>query len=586
MKRSFSPFFVAALLAALSAPNVRAQNETPTENPLAPAPNATSEGAPTPAAAPVEGGVATDGTQGSVGGSAPSTLPLIEVPEVASAGLADVRAQQDAQAPLLTLESAVLAALQDNPTPKQARASRDAALARIGIVASQGKPQVNARANIDFSRAQGQRISVPDGTGGTQTVSRSTNSDSQTLSLNVALPVYSGGRVRNSRRAAEATARAAVANAQQTEQEVAAQTIIAYLGALQGQELLEVAESNLATSRERRRVAGVRFEAGAAPRLEVLRADSDLASAQQNRIQTANSLAQSKAALNILLARNPETPLRIERVTTLELPEIARFPLAQQATAIARGETAPTSPELRAAADANLPRQQATREQVRAAELNIEAQKAQRKPQIDLSLSALLRNPVEAAGRLLLSAGASLAQNLLSGGRISSQVREANAQLEQTRFAQQGQNLQLANAIEGSLLTLDSSTKRLASADVAVLAAQEALRAAQLGYTVGTLTVLDVIDAQNALTNAQTAAVNARYSVAQAQVQLAAATAITQGGSATGSAGLGSSAGTGQNSTFSASGANQNLGAGVQNWLSSGLNSGGNRGGSTISIGN
>jgi outer membrane protein len=516
----------------------------------APATNA-NQGGQTPAAAPIQDGIATMGTQGPAGGSSQSALPLIQVPEVASAGLADVRNQLSENAPVLSLEKAVLEALENNPSPKQARAARDAALARIGIVASQGKPQANLGAGVDTQRAFGRR----NGSG-------SGSSTSETLSLNVALPVYSGGRVKNSRRSAEATARAAVATAQQTEQELAAQTIIAYLGALQSQELLQVSDSNLATSRERRRVAGVRFEAGAAARLEVLRADSDLATAQQNRIQAANSLAQSKAALNILLARNPEEPLQIERVTTLELPAVARFPLAEQATAIARGEAAPTSPELRELADERLPRLQATREQVTAAEFNVEAQKAQKKPQLDISLTGLLRNPVEAAGRFILSAGASLAQSLLSGGRISSQVREARSQLDQTKFSQQGQNLQVANAIEGSLLNLDSSTKRLASTDISVLAAQEALRAAQLGYSAGALTVLDVIDAQNALVSAQTAAVNARYSVAQAQVQLAAATAVTTSGSATGSSGLGTSAGTGQSSTVSTSGANQTGGAG------------------------
>ena len=61
-------------------------------------------------------------------------------------------------------------------------------------------------------------------------------------------------------------------------------------------------------------------------------------------------------------------PLRVERIQSLVLPASARFPLAEQATSIAGGATAPTSPELRAAADAALPSLQASREQINAAE--------------------------------------------------------------------------------------------------------------------------------------------------------------------------------------------------------------------------
>ena len=402
------------------------------------------------------------------------------------------------------------------------------------------------------------------GTGGTNTPVTtggfSQPTTTKQLSLNVSLPVYTGGRVKNSKRAAQAAARAAVLTSQQTEQELAAQTIIAYLGVLRGQELLAVADSNLATSRERRRVSGVRFDAGAAARLEVLSADAELAAAQQNRIQASNSLAQSKAAVNILLARPPETPLRVETITELALPAVARFPLAQQATAIAGGGAVPASADLRAVVAQDLPSLLATQENLTAADFNVKAQKSQRKPNIGLSLTGLLRDPVGSIGRTILGAGVSLAQTLFDGGRISSQVREANASLDQARLGFVGQQLQVANAIEGSLLTLDSARKRLGSTDVAVLSAEEALRSATLAFTAGAGTRLDQTNAQNALLQAQTAAVNARFDVAQAQVQLAAATAITAGGSATGSSGLGTSAGTGQGSAFLATGATQNAG--------------------------
>ena len=567
--------------------------------PEIPKPDATADAtAPDPAAGdvpsaiapgttPIQEGAGTIGTQGIGGVAGGSPLELVPVPDVADAGLADARNNASASAPILTLEQAVVDALQNNPTPQAARAAVEAALARAGTAASAGKLQGNLGGQIQYQKVYGRPnfggggviiggtgtgtntgTGTGTGTGANTAVaggSSGTSSTNKQLSLNVSLPIYSGGRVKNSRRAAQAAARAAVFTSQQTEQELAAQTIIAYLGVLRGQELLTVAESNLDTSRERRRISEVRFDAGAAARLEVLNADAELAASQQNRIQASNSLAQSKAAVNILLARPPETPLRVETIDDLSLPSIAlpavaRFPLAEQATAIANGGAIPASADLRAVVSQDLPSLLATQENITASEYNVKAQKSQRNPNVGLSLTGLLRDPVGAIGRTILGAGVSLAQTLFDGGRISSQVREANASLDQARLGFVGQQLQVANAIEGSLLTLDSARKKLASTDTAILSAQEALRAAQLAFTAGAGTQFDVSNAQNALLQAQTNAVNARFDVAQAQVQLAAATAITAGGSATGASGLGTGAGTGQSGSFLTTGATQNAG--------------------------
>ncbi len=588
-------FPLLALFLSLGAGQIAyAQTQPETRLPAAIAPDAEAGNVPddiAPGTAPIQEGSGTIGTQGIGGVAGGSPTELVPVPDVSDAGLADARNNASASAPILTLEGAVSEALSNNPTPQAARAAVEGALARAGIAASAGKIQGNLGGQLQLQKIFGQPnfggggvVIGGTGTGTTTpvtTTGRSNSNRTAQLSLNVNLPVYTGGRVKNSRRAAQAAARAAVLNSQQTEQELAAQTILAYLGVLRGQELLTVADSNLDTSRERRRVSGVRFDAGAAARLEVLRADAELAAAQQNRIAASNSLAQSKAAVNILLARPPETPLRVETIDNLALPAltlpaVARFPLAEQATAIANGGAIPVSADLRAVVATDLPSLQATQENINAAQFNVAAQKAQRKPSIGLSLTGLLRDPIGAIGRAILGAGVSVAQNLFDGGRISSQVREANASLEQARLGLTGQQLQVANAIEGSLLTLDSARKKLASTDTAVLSAQEALRAAQLAFTAGAGTPLDVTDAQNALLQAQTAAVNARFDVAQAQVQLAAATAITAGGSATGSSGLGTSAGTGQSATFTNTGASQNSGVNAGTTVRTGSTFGGN----------
>jgi hypothetical protein len=451
-----------------------------------------------------------------------------------------------------------------------------------------------------------------------------------------------------------------------------------------------VADSNLAVSRERRRVAAVRFGAGAAARLEVLRADTTLANAQQSRVTAVNGLAQSRGALNTLLGRSPETPLRTQSLPSLVLqfggslpvgafglPDVSAIspsaisglpvpgatapvgggasnsnvplipapststggtgtggttPGTSTATApnvsapgvtvpgavggnagaagtsvgsgngvavpgvSAPGVTAPgaggtavggssgtvssgtvltnpagtggaasgaatgvgsgstaasaaanvaaaaggaanltaqtniltaqTGAALRSSAAGGRQSLAVTTAQIDAALAAVDVAKAQKKPNIDLSLSGFLRSPASFLGRFLLTLGANIAQNVFDSGRTTSQVREAQATVNQLRQTFEGQQQQVAQQIEQSLLSLDSAQRRQNSADVSVVSATEALRAAQLGYEAGALTNLDVNDAQTALLTSQIDSINTRFDVAQAQATLTASVGV------------------------------------------------------------
>jgi outer membrane protein TolC len=350
----------------------------------------------------------------------------------------------------------------------------------------------------------------------------------------------------------EASARAQAAQLLQTDQDLVLSTIDSYLSILRSDQLLQVADSNLAVSREALRIAEVRYNAGASPRLDVFRAQTNLADAQTRRISASNALAQSKAALNTLISRPPETPLRVEAITRLtpRVPLPASIETANAAastqigaagisttapgattasvvnTAAVGGDAVASSAELRAIAERTRPALQVGREQVNQAEANIDVQRAQRRPNLGLSIGGLLRNPVTFAGRFALSLGLGVAQTLFDSGRARSQITEARAAAEQARQGLQGQRLNVANQIEQSLLALDSAEERERSTDTAVLAAQETLRAAQIGYAAGVRTALEVSDAQNALLEAQTQAVNARFDVADSQAELSASVGV------------------------------------------------------------
>ncbi len=524
-----------------------------------------------------------------------AAINTANTPDDAFSGLADSRLAASQSAAELSITEVIALALQDNPERKENWAAYDAALARIGIAKSAGGPQVNLNGSVNTQRGFGfSNSSTGGGTGNSSTNPRRW-SDSQELSISADIPIYNGGRVKADKRSAQHIAQAQFAQARSFEQNLVYNTAVTYLDVLRGQQLLAVSDSNLAVARERRRIAGVRFEAGAAARLEVLRAETDLANARQTRISSSNNLGQSMSRLNTLMGREPETPLRIEPIISLTLPGplftstntntgivpnafavpntgtgqntggVPNTSIVPNAGGVPSTETVPstggasntgtipnpggvpnigagssatsvvtqigtitTAPagDLRGAAFGGRQSLAATQARIRSAEANVDVAKAGKKPNIGLDILGLVRNPISFAGRFLLSLGGSLVQNLFDSGRTRSQVREAQAIVQQLRHQATREEQAIANEIEQSLLLLDSSQKRLASADTGVVAAREALRAAQLGYSAGAQTALEVSDAQSALLTAETEAVNARFDVAASQAQLSAAVGV------------------------------------------------------------
>jgi outer membrane protein TolC len=487
-------------------------------------------------------------------GGADVTSTLIS----AGAGLADARNLASLNAPETSIVEAIARTVENYPQRAAALAALRAAQARIGIARAAGGLQVGLSGNQGLQRDFGSSSNSSSGSFSGGTGSGSSNGSSQnvnqvlgfestqTLGVDASLPIYSGGRVRAGKRVAEAQARAQAAQTLQTTQDLVRTSIETYLNILRSDQLLEVAQSNLEVSRERSRIANVRFFAGAAARLEVLRADATLADAAQRRVDASSSLAQFKAALNILMGRKPETPLRVMPISTLSprvpVPQLVNVSATSAATSFEElstppGEAVPlaatitplvnpSNDPLYALAETNRPAGISFEEQLRAAEANIDVAKAAKRPSLGLSLGALLRNPTSFAGRFALSLGLSLAQNLFDSGRSSSQVREARALADQARANRDLSRLQVANQIESALLSLDAAQKRAQLSEIGVVAAREALRAAQLGYQAGASTSLEVSDAQAALLQAQQQAVNARFDVANAQSNLSAAVGV------------------------------------------------------------
>lgn len=432
-------------------------------------------------------------------------------------------------------------ALDHNPQRQAAWYAVKAAQGRIGTAKADGGLQINLNGSISNQWGFG-KVGTAFPTGGGATNAQGWRSS---ISADAVLPIYSGGRVKGNKKVAQYNYQQAIAQAVGTEQNLVYSTTINYLDILRNQQLVDVNQTNLDVARERSRIANVRFNAGAAAKLEVLRADTDEATAQQNLVEAENSLKQAYANLNTVMGRAPQTPLAILPIDQLTLPQPLIANSAQLGKSTFTGETSPGNlsattnsnyqmvnaslaggQQLAEIANSSSPTLAALQAQVLAAEAAVGVAKAGKKPSLGLSLGGLISNPVSYLGRFVLSLGGSLLQNLFDSGRTRSQVRTAKATVLQLKSSLKGGELNVANQIEHALLALNSAKEREESTTSAVISAQEALRAAQLGYSAGVQTALDVSDAEAALLTAQTNSVNAKFDIAAAQAQLAASVGV------------------------------------------------------------
>jgi outer membrane protein TolC len=436
----------------------------------------------------------------------------------------------------MSLEEVLVYALDHNPQRRAAWYAAKAARANIGVAKADGGLQVNLTGSASNQWGFGSVGTFVPSSGSGVGVSNSSQGWRESLTADATLPIYSGGRVKANKKVATYNYQMAMAQAISTEQDLVFNTTLDYLDILRNQQLVDVNQANLDVAGERYRVANVRFNAGAAAKLEVLNAATAQATAQQDLVEAQNNLKQSYANLNTIMGRKPQTPLQIVPVDQLTLPApltvaavdkstftgnaLAVPPKATSNAALAGGE------QLAEIAGTNNPSLAALQAQVRAAEASVDVAKAGKKPSLGLSLTGLISNPLSYLGRFIVSLGGSLAQNLFDSGRTSSQVQYAQATVEQLKSSLQNGELSVANQIEQSLLALNSAKEREVSTTTAVASAQEALRAAQLGYAAGVQTALDVSDAEASLLTAQTNAVNAKFDVAASQAQLAAAVGI------------------------------------------------------------
>src|SRR5207245_5559847 len=101
------------------------------------------------------------------------------------------------------------------------------------------------------------------------------------------------------------------------------------------------------------------------------------------------------------------------------------------------------------------------------------------------------------------SATLSLSWSIFDGGNRIARFREARANLEAALARVKAQDLTISQDVEQTIITVNEADERIQAAQKAVESAQENFRLAQGRFDAGVGTILELTDAQLALTQAQ-----------------------------------------------------------------------------------
>ena len=372
-----------------------------------------------------------------------------------------------ATAPLrLTLNEAIAFSLRQQPTIRLAQQSRIAAQARIPEAQSAYYPRfdwlTSAGRSQSFSTSQ----------------NRPLTSSSITTAIQGTQLLYDFGKTGALVDQARANARVAEVEVERVRELVVQNVRQAYFNLLQARRLVGVADAGLARSELNLKSAQGFFDVGTKPKSDVTKAEVEVANARVSVIVARNNVRLAQTTLANALGLEATTPLEIEDVLTYEAVVLLTEALANR-------------PELRQA-----------KAQVDGARAQASAARANYWPTLNATgaYGAASNDPdLHEAW----SIAGTLSWNLFQGFFTLNQVRETQALVEAARANYDTFELQVRLDVDQAYTTVVAAAERIAATDKAVESARENLRLAQGRYDAGVGTILDLTDAQLALTTAE-----------------------------------------------------------------------------------
>jgi len=392
-----------------------------------------------------------------------------------------------------TLNEALATAYANNPTLQAARAQLRQVDEQVPQALSNWRPTVDVEGNAgvtwehDNARAAG---------------ANSRTREPKSASLNVTQPIYRGGRTVAQRDQAENLVSAGRAQLTGVEQLVLLQAVTAYVDVLRDLRVLDLTKNNQEVIDEQLKATRERFEVGEVTRTDVSQAESRLARAVADRIQAQGNLTSSRATYRQVIGMLPGK---------LDVPELpGGLPSGEEET-IALSENTPTVSQA-------MFLEQAARD-------GTDVVFGELLPTVSVVGQVGADDEISRENQRSTSASitAQVVIPLYQAGGVESRVRESKQLTAQRRQELDEARRQAIQDATTAWQALETARAQIESFNAEVESTKTALDGVRQEQQVGLRTVLDVLDAQQEVLNAEVSLVTARRDAIVAAYQTLAA---------------------------------------------------------------
>ena len=411
--------------------------------------------------------------------------------------------------PRKDLAQCIEIALQQHPDLKAAAATVDVGRARTWEAISIALPQVNGDYNASRRHSSvSARTNGPGGPTG-QISNRAQTFNFYSTGFTLSQILFDFGQSLNAIRAARATERSLEANASTTRESVIFDVKQSYFTLLTAKRLLGVADENVAQDQKHVDLAQGRSDVGVATRFDITQAQVQLANAELSQVTARNNVAVAAETLRNSLGL--VGPLDFDIVDTLDIHDVRLD--EPKALALAYDHR----PELLSQRF----QEESVSEQVAALQKNY-------LPNVTGDASYIWSGseyPLQPSWNI----SAAVNVPLFNGGGTTAQIAEARANLANLRYQEQSLRQQIALQVRQAVLNLRLAHESIRVSEKGLYQARENVDLAEGRYKTGIGNIIELTDAQAALTVAEGSNVQALSNYKTAVAALEQATAQSLG---------------------------------------------------------
>jgi outer membrane protein TolC len=408
--------------------------------------------------------------------------------------------------PVMSLDQLIQIALDNQPRIRSAQAALEGADARVGIARAGYFPLIST--TVGYNRQTANVAGGINPATGNVAVRR-VSGDSvnrQDFTARLSQNVFDSFRREWRVQAAREEETAAEFDLSTTRQDVILNVQQAYYNYLLARRLVEVNQEAVRRNIQNLERARGFFEVGTRPKIDVTRAQVDLANAELALVRARNGVAVAFAALNNAIGVPEHTLYRIPE--ELEIPPETVTP----------EELVSTLEESTRIALENRTELRALRARIRSAASNLTLAKRDFLPSLSADANWNYRGQ-ELPYAPNWVVGATLTVPVLNPP-LFSQVDQAAANLASAQASEEITAQNIVLEVQQSFVDLVSARERVRTAEVLVTQARENLELAQGRYQVGVGPLIDVTDAQLALTQAESENIQAIVDFKLSEVRL------------------------------------------------------------------